>query len=84
MESWVDRAFQQLILPDTSDTYAFIRINKSSNSIKYNRHVQKISTVFSFIGGMISAVSAILFIIKAYNGQAFEIEIASALFTDPP
>jgi hypothetical protein len=40
--------------------------------------------VLSFIGGMISAVSAILFIIKAYNSQAFEIEIASALFTDSP
>jgi hypothetical protein len=46
--------------------------------------VHKISTVLSFIGGMISAVSAILFVIKAYNSQAFEIEIASALFKDAP
>lgn len=36
------------------------------------------------MGGMISAVSAFLYIIKAYNRQAFQIEIASALFIDPP
>ncbi len=59
-------------------------MDKSSNSVTYNREVQKISTVLSFIGGMISAVSALLFIIKAYNSQAFEMEIASELFKDPP
>jgi hypothetical protein len=55
---------------------------KSSSSIIYDREVQKISTVFSFVGGMVSAVSAVLFIIKSYNSQAFEIEIASTIFTD--
>ncbi len=67
-----------------SGDYAYIRIDRSSDSVSYTREVQKISTVLSFIGGMISAVSTLLFIIKSYNSQAFEMEIASSLFTDQP
>ena len=84
MENWISRTYEIISQEGKSVYFASIRINKSSNSIKYNRHVQKISAVFSFVGGMVSAVSAILFVIKSYNSQAFQIEIASALFTDPP
>jgi hypothetical protein len=36
--------------------------------------------VFSFIGGMIGAISAVLFIIKVYNNVAFEFSIAFSIF----
>lgn len=61
-------------------TYLTFSIVKSSNSIVYNRQVQKISSVFSFMGGMIGAVSAVLFIIKVYTSVAFEISIALEIF----
>jgi predicted membrane protein len=53
---------------------------KSANSLVYNRSVQKISSVFSFMGGMIGAVSAVLFIIKIYTRLSFEISIAFEIF----
>jgi len=51
-------------------------ITKSANSIFYNREVQKISSVFSFIGGMISAIYTALLVIKIYNNLSFELSIA--------
>ena len=35
------------------------------------REVQKISSVFSYIGGFFGALTAALFIIKAYTDSAF-------------
>lgn len=55
-------------------------LTKSTNSYVYKREVQKISSVFSFMGGMIGAVSAVLFIIKLYTNFSFEISIAHELF----
>ena len=52
-------------------TYACYYLVKSPTSYSYIRSVQKISTVFSFIGGLISAISAALFILKIYNNLAF-------------
>jgi len=57
-------------------------LTKSTNSFVYKREVQKISSVFSFMGGMIGAVSAVLFIIKLYTNFSFEISIAHELFED--
>lgn len=51
--------------------YASITIGKSSNSITYNRTVQKLSSVFSFIGGMVSAISTILFFMKIYTNLSY-------------
>lgn len=61
-------------------SYITFTLAKSSNSIVYNREVQKISSVFSFMGGMIGAVSAVLFVIKVYTSVAFEISIALEIF----
>jgi predicted membrane protein len=61
-------------------TYVTFNLAKSPNSIIYTREVQKVSTVFSFIGGMIGAISAVLFVIKIYNNLAFEFSISSELF----
>jgi predicted membrane protein len=38
--------------------------------------VQKISNVFSFMGGLIGALMAGLFIVHAYTSFAYEISIA--------
>lgn len=48
-------------------SYVIFWLVKSANSLVYTREVQKISSVFSFIGGTISAISALLFIVKIYN-----------------
>jgi hypothetical protein len=37
----------------------------------YNRQVQKIFVVFSFMGGLIGAIMASLFIINTYTSFAF-------------
>jgi len=62
----------------TNKQGVFVTINlvKSSNSIVYNRQVQKVSSVLSFMGGMIGAISALLFVIKMYTSLSFEISIA--------
>jgi predicted membrane protein len=52
-------------------SYVFFVIAKSSNSFIYTRQVQKISTVFSFIGGLIGALMAGLFFINSYTSFAF-------------
>ena len=51
--------------------YANIVMFKSSTSIMIKREVQKISSVFSYIGGFFGALTAALFIIKAYTDSAF-------------
>lgn len=61
-------------------TYACYYLVKSPTSYSYIRSVQKISTVFSFIGGLISAISAALFILKIYNNLAFEVSVAICIF----
>lgn len=47
----------------------------------YTRNVRKISNVLSFIGGIISALLAVLFIMNSYTTFAFEVSIASEIFS---
>jgi len=51
--------------------YARFYIIKDQGSIKIKREVQKISAVFSFIGGIIGAVLGLLFIINSYTTFSF-------------
>jgi hypothetical protein len=67
----------------TIGTYAAYYLVKSPTNHIYQREVQKISTVFSFIGGFVSAISAALFIFKAYNTLAFELTVAISIFKPP-
>jgi predicted membrane protein len=60
--------------------YVTFGVAKSPKSISYARQVQKISSVFSFIGGLIGAILAGLFIINAYTSFAFEVSIALSVF----
>ena len=54
-----------------SDFLLSIAFAKSTSSLTYEREVQKISSVFSFIGGLIGAFSAALFVIKLYTDTSF-------------
>ena len=63
--------------------YASLYLVKSATIYSYERIVQKISAVFSFIGGLISAVSAVLFILKVYNNLAYEVSLAICIFRPP-
>lgn len=50
----------------SGDTIGTVLISRSNKSLVYQREVLKISTVISYIGGMIGAIVAILFVVKAY------------------
>lgn len=63
--------------------FANFYFSKSSNSLKYQREVQKISAVFSYIGGLIGALTAVLFLMKTYTDTSLELTIAMALFKEP-
>ena len=71
-----------VINPINQASYVTFGIAKSPNSIFISREVQKISTVFSFMGGLIGAIMAGLFIINSYTSFAFEISIALSIFKD--
>lgn len=60
--------------------YASVFLAKSVNSLIYTRQVQKISAVFSYIGGLVGAITAILFLIKTYTDISLEITIGLHLF----
>ncbi len=60
--------------------YANIYFSKSPNSIYITREVQKISAVFSYIGGLVGALTAVLFLLKKYTDLSFEVAIAKSLF----
>lgn len=60
--------------------YVGMYINKDARSLIYEREVQKLSTVFSFMGGLIGALMAVMFIINAYTSFSFEISIAFEVF----
>jgi len=66
-----DLAVNHPFQTNINGTYAAFSIAKSSNSIVYTREVQKLSAVFSFMGGMIGAVSAVLFVIKIYTSLSY-------------
>lgn len=64
------------ITPDNNANYLTFSLAKSPSSLTYTRQVQKISVVFSFIGGLVGALLAGLFIINQYTSFSFEISIA--------
>lgn len=55
-------------------------VEKSTDSHHYKRTVQKISEVFSFVGGIIGAGTAVLFFLNYYTDFSLEVIIASSLF----
>lgn len=75
-----DLAVNHNFQTNINGTFVTFYLAKSSNSIIYTREVQKASAVFSFIGGMIGAISAVFFIVKVYTNVAFEFSISFELF----
>jgi hypothetical protein len=55
-------------------------LKKSKDSYIYTREVQKLSTIFSYIGGVVSSFITVLFLLNKYNSFAFEIAIANQIF----
>ena len=51
--------------------YATIQITKSTDKYTYNRTVQKLSSIFSYIGGVISSLLTAFFIMNAYTSFSF-------------
>ena len=59
---------------------AHIMLSKSPNSLLYKRTVLKISNVISFIGGLVGAITALMFFLKFYTQTALEINMSLDLF----
>jgi hypothetical protein len=75
-----ERAITQPYKFTSSSSYAGIYLAKSANSLLYTREVQKISAVFSYIGGLVGAVTALLFIVKSYTDSSLEVTLGISLF----
>jgi hypothetical protein len=61
--------------------YAYIYLAKSVNSLIYTRSVQKVSAVLSYIGGLVGAITAVLFLIKSYTDTSLEVMIGIEIFS---
>jgi len=48
-----------------------IYLAKGRNSLKYDREVMKIEEVISYMGGLLSALVALLFMLNSYTDTAF-------------
>ena len=57
-------------------------VSKSGRSLIYNREVLKISTVISYMGGLVGAVVALLFIVKSYTDTSLELNVSLEIFED--
>ena len=55
---------------------------KDGGSFIFTRQVQKIFVTFSFMGGLIGAIMAGLFIINSYTNFSYEIALAIHVFRD--
>ena len=51
--------------------YIYIRIIKSTDTYTFQRTVQKLSTIFSYIGGVISSLVTAFFVMNKYTSFAF-------------
>jgi uncharacterized membrane protein len=49
---------------------------KNPADLYYTREVQKVFVVFSFMGGLIGAIMAAMFMINSYTSFAFELTLA--------
>ena len=71
--------FTPIIYPTSfkaNQFYGYFNILKDYSSQYYERSVQKIFVVFSFMGGLIGAIMACLFVINTYTSFAFELALA--------
>lgn len=67
---------------DNTTSFATFFIMKEPTEEYYVRQVQKIFVVFSFMGGLIGAIMAALFIMNSYTTFAFELALSLQVFKD--
>lgn len=71
--------FNPILYPFTvnsNTSFATFFVMKDPSQTTYQRAVEKIFVVFSFMGGLIGAVMAGLFIINSYTSFAYELALA--------
>ena len=66
----------------TSKNYARVEVVKSFDKYTYSREVQKLSTIVSYIGGVISCFLTAFFIMNSYTSFAFQVSMANQIFTE--
>jgi hypothetical protein len=59
---------------------ATIYLAKSSISLTYHREVQKVAAVLSYVGGLVGAITAFLFLVRSYTDSSLEVTIGINLF----
>ena len=65
----------------STDSYVKLVIAKSPTSYVYDREVQKFTTLFSYIGGFLSACTTALFFFKFFVEESYEIELVTKFFS---
>ena len=60
--------------------YLVFQVQKSAEKHYYGRVVLKLSTVFSYIGGVIGSCLTVLFFFNNYTSFALEVSIAKEIF----
>lgn len=77
--------FSPILYPfaiENGTSFATFYVMKDPTQVSYAREVQKIFVVFSFMGGLIGAVMACLFIVNSYTSFAYELALALELFKE--
>lgn len=57
-----------------------IEFKKSSKTVTYNRSFNKLDNYFSYVGGLIGTILALVFIIGKYTEVAYEVSLSKKLF----
>jgi predicted membrane protein len=67
---------------DNGTSLGVFYVMKDGATSIYTRQVQKIFVVFSFMGGLIGAIMAGMFIVNSYTSFSYEIALAIHVFKD--
>lgn len=64
------------------EEYVKLYLRKSSTDILVERSFRKADDTLSYIGGLFSAILALMFMLIAYNETCYEIDIAKSIYRD--
>jgi hypothetical protein len=69
--------FSAQAIPIVNDVYAQISFTKAATFPVYTRSFSKVDDYLSYVGGLVSTVLLLFFILSAYSSFSYLLEIAS-------
>ena len=72
--------FQTVTNQVTSDTYVSWAICKSSVQKTYTRSFNKVDQFFSYVGGLVGTILALMFFMANFTSMAFGLDLAQGIF----